>query len=348
MINNTSQKIDLDRLKEAIPITELAKTLGLELRGRQARCYNGQAHSNNDRNFSLGLDLRKNRYKCFACGESGSVIDLYKAVKGIELKEAINELAEMAGLAKTSHHKPQGMPRNDHTYKSEPEVRLVENSSNLTVYEALKDFCNELDDESIRYLTGETRGLNEDTLKRFGLFSVRDYQKTNDFLKSNFSLDVLRDAGIISDACNLIFYHHKIIVPFVSVEKIVYLWGRRLNNEHPKNLNLKGIPTPLFNTDTLVELEKCDKIYICEGVFDAMMLEQGGYNAVAILGVTNFKPETTELFKGLDVVLCLDNDEAGKRARDEIAKTFLLKGQAVKSKQLPDGVGDVTDYFIKL
>ena len=79
-----------------------------------------------------------------------------------------------------------------------------------------------------------------------------------------------------------------------------------------------------------------------------MMLEQHGYKAVAILGVNNFKAETTELFKGLDVVLCLDNDEAGERAKDEVAKMFLLKGQAVKSKQLPDGVKDISEYFMKL
>jgi DNA primase len=106
-------------------------------------------------------------------------------------------------------------------------------------------------------------------------------------------------------------------------------------------------PVPLFNTDTLKDLKAGDKVYICEGVFDAMMLEQQGYKAVAILGVNNFKPEMAELFKGLEVVLCLDNDESGKLGTQTLARVFLFNGQSGKTKTLPDGVKDITEYFIK-
>ncbi len=66
------------------------------------------------------------------------------------------------------------------------------------------------------------------------------------------------------------------------------------------------------------------------------------------MGVNNFKPDYTDLFKGLDVVLALDNDEAGERGTNELAKMFYLKGQGVSSKQLPDGIKDITDYFKSL
>ena len=79
-----------------------------------------------------------------------------------------------------------------------------------------------------------------------------------------------------------------------------------------------------------------------------MMLEQNNYKAVGILGVNNFKPDYIDLFKGLDVVLVLDNDEAGKRGTEELAKMFYLKGQGVSSKRLPDDTKDITDYFLSL
>lgn len=343
---NTRQKIDLDRLKEAIPITELATSLGLTIKGRQARCYNGEAHSHGDRNFSLGLDVQRNRYKCFACGEQGSVIDLYKAVKGIELPQAITELASMTGLgdtqATTSHqisHKPYRTPKtplrpaNEHT------------EAYSDVYEELFIFCGGLDQESRDYLLG--RGLTEDTLARFLLFSVSDYQQADQHLKGKFSRDELQRAGVLSERGSLIFYKHKIIIPFMSEGRIVFLQGRRTDEGQPKYLHLKR-PVPMYNTDVLDELEKGSKVYVCEGVFDAMVLTQNGYKAVAILGVNNFKSEATELFKGLSVVLCLDNDEAGQRGTQELAKMFLLKGQAVTSKRLPDGVKDISDYFKSL
>lgn len=62
-MTDTTPKVDLDRLKQAMPIMDLAKSLGLEVRGRQARCFNSQAHAHNDHNFSLGLDTNRNRLR---------------------------------------------------------------------------------------------------------------------------------------------------------------------------------------------------------------------------------------------------------------------------------------------
>ena len=349
-MTTTPHKIDLDRLKQAMPIIDIAKSLGLETRGRQARCYNSQAHAHNDRSFSLGLDTQRNRFKCFACGEQGSIIDLFMAVRGTGLKEAIKELADMAGLTPMSHQTHQTgcfKPFTHKEAKAPPQAAREPTGACSDIYEELCFICGGLDQESRAYLTGTTRGLTEDTLNRFLLFSVSDYQKINQHLKARFSTDELSKAGIMGERGNLIFYKHKIIIPFLQDGRIMFLQGRRLGQEQPKYLHLKR-PVPLYNRDALAELEKGKKIYIAEGVFDAMMLEQNGYKAVGILGVNNFKPDYVDLFKGLDVVLALDNDEAGERGTNELAKMFYLKGQGARGKQLPGGIKDITDYFISL
>jgi DNA primase len=354
-LTNTTPTIDLDRLKQAMPIMDLAKSLGLEIRERQARCYNSTAHKHNDRSFSLGLDINHNRYKCFACGEQGSIIDLLMAIKGLNLSQAIKEIAEMTGLTPMRHQTHQRTTSTP--YKAEirqPEASREKTRAYSNIYEELCFICGGLDQESRAYLTGATRGLTEDTLNRFLLFSVSDYKKINQHLKDKFSRDELQGAGVISDGDNLVFYKHKVLIPFLSEGRIIYLRGRYLFNgnaetDGAKMLGLKGQTTKrLFNADRLADLEKGDKVYICEGEFDTMILDQHGYNAVGVLGTTNFNADDIELFKGFEVVLALDNDEAGERATKELAKMFLLKGQRVKSKQLPDGVKDITDYFIKL
>lgn len=347
MINNTSQKIELDRLKEVIPIMDLAKSLGLNIKGTQAQCYNGQAHKHNDRNFSLGLDVKRNRYKCFACGEQGSVIDLYKAIKGVEVKEAIKDLAEMAGITPEGNQRAKIKPCNALGDKS---IKIMQSKPLRVysdIYEELWGICGGLDLESFNYLKGASRGLTDETLNRFLICSVKDYQKADQHLKSKFSKEELRQAGVIGEKGNLIFYKHKIIIPFLSEGRIIFLQGRRLDEEQPKYLHISR-PVPLFNEDVLKVLKKGDKIYICEGVFDAIMLEQNGHKAVAILGVNNFKPEMTDLFKGFEVILCLDNDEAGRKATKELGGRFALKGQRVSKKELPDGVKDITEYFNKI
>ena len=335
-MTNNSQNINLDRLRQSMPIIDLAKRLGLEVKNKMARCINSQAHSHNDKNFSMGFEVSKNRYKCFACGNQGSIIDLYMNVKGLDLKEAIKELASMTGI---SSETAETTPCQSVKVKDKDEVSIKE--PNEDIY---KELCEPLDKECVGYLTGQTRGLTKDTIKRFSISMLSDYRLSDKRLKDKFKFEELKNAGVLSDKGNLLFYGFKLLIPFKKNGKIVFLQSRRMDNEQPKYRHISR-PVPIFNTDTLTEMNKGDKVYICEGVFDAMILEQNGYRAVAILGVNNFKDESIELFKGLDVVLCLDNDSAGLEATNKIAEMFLLQGQAVRSKQLPDGVKDVTDLF---
>jgi DNA primase len=345
-------KTDIDQLKDAIKITDLATALGLQVRGKQASCYNKAEHKHGDRNFSLGLDTTTNRYKCFACRASGSVIDLYKEVKGVSLSEAITELNKMAGGQLLV--KQEIIRENKHgqakAYRSPiytPEAtQMPITDATAGIYNALLDYCGELDKTSLAYLTGATRGLTKETIKRFQLFSIKDYNATNKFMREKFSLEQLQHAGLYNEKGNLIFYQHKAIIPFIESGRVIFLQGRRTDDQQPKYMHLKR-SVPLFNAEILKRLATGERVYICEGVFDAMTIEQAGYKAVAILGVNSFKPQMAELFSGLDVVLCLDNDEQGKRATQDLARVFLLQGQSVKRKLLPDGVKDITEYCIK-
>ena len=358
-----NNKDDLEIIKQAIPITDLAKELGLEIRGRQARCYNGQAHKNNDRNFSLGLNIKANRYKCFACGESGSVIDLYAKINKIEIGQAIRELKERLGLSqsgiKASHKPLESHETQKTTQGTQGDGKKANDEANdedlnlfSDIYEDFYFYCIQpkpetgLDEESEDYLG--KRGLTSRALSRFLLFSVWDYQKTDKYLKDTFKLDDLKRAGIVSkEGGNLIFYRHKIIVPFIEGGRIVFLQGRRPDKGEPKYLHIAR-PIPLYNADTLLDAEKGERVYITEGVFDAMMIEQDGYRAVGLLGVNGFKPEWVKLFKGLDVVLSLDNDGAGQKGTQDIAGLFKFNGQGVDTITLPEGIKDITDYYLSL
>jgi len=343
-------KIDIDQLKEVIKITELAKQLGIELnRSNKALCV-----FHNEKTPSLSFNDEKGIFKCFSCDKSGDIIDLYKEIKQVDTGQAIKELAESVGLAPATHKGGKFAVRGnfrDNTSQTQKKPTTSENKGQYSkIYEELVCLCVGLDEESEKYLKSDKRGLTDETIKRFLLCSVKDYAKTNQLLKEKFSLDELKQAGIMNDNGNLLFFKHRLLIPFFNDSgdnRIVFIQGRLLDNATNKYLHLKGVSVPLFHSDILKDLKRGDSVYICEGVFDAMMLEQNGYNAVAILGVNNFKPEMTHQFKGLDVVLAFDNDEAGERATKEVAKIFLLNGQEVKTKRLPENVKDITDYFIK-
>jgi DNA primase catalytic core len=341
-------RTDLDVLKNAIKITDLAATLGLQIKNKTAHCFKHQ-----DRTPSLSFDTKANRFKCFSCNISGSIIDLYKEIRGVNVSEAIDELIKMTNLTQGQKRvfmsqKPQeqGKVYSNPIYTPKATQKPITDAI-AGIYKALLDFCGELDETSRAYLMGATRGLIKETIARFKLFCIKDYTATNKFMQKKFSLEALKEAGLVSEAGNLIFYQHKIIIPFIESNRIIFLQARRMDDQQPKYMHLKKRSVPLFNAEILKSLAKGEKVYLCEGVFDAMMLDQAGFKATAILGVNNFKPEMAGLYGGLDIVLCLDNDESGRRRTQTIANIFLTQGQSVKRKLLPDGVKDITEWYIK-
>ncbi len=326
--------LDLTRLRDDTPILELAERLGLEVKRKQARCFNTTAHKNNDKKPSLGFDTKTNRFKCFACGVGGSVIDLYKDIKGVDVKTAIQELSNGTTHYYTIPPVPNPTPKK--TTKPQEDINGL--------YESFITYGG-LDKETKAYLLN--RGLTGETIKRFKVTGIGDYATANKRLKETYGLPTLQEAGIYGDKGNLIFYKHKVIIPFYERGKVVFLQGRNLDGKHPKYLNLARDGKPMFNAEILESLPDGDKVYLCEGVFDAMRLAQEGYNAVAILGVTDFTDEKVSLFRRFEVILALDNDDAGREMTQQIAKLFFLTGKTVSIKQLPDGIKDITDYFLQ-
>jgi DNA primase len=318
----------INKIKESIDIIDLAKRLGIEVKHKQARCFNTGKHKHNDNNFSLGFYENNTKFKCFACRVSGSVIDFYMGVKGVDLKTAVKELSDITGIATPT------------TF-----TKIEKIDKNIEPLTALAEHCKGVDKETLDYLTGDKRGLNTYTIEKFKLFSIKDYNEVGEFLKNNFKEKELQDIGLLNDKGHFTFYKHKLVIPFYKSGKLVFIQGRRLDTGTPKYINC-SLPLVLFNIDKLFKLKKGDTVYVCEGVFDAMILEQNGYNAVAILGVQGFKPEWVDRFKELNTVLCLDNDTAGEEETKDLASVFMSKGIEVKAKELPTEFKDVTDYFL--
>ena len=51
-----------------------------------------------DKTPSLSVDVHKGLWKCFSCGEGGTVIDLYMRKHGLSVKDAMFEMAEKRGI----------------------------------------------------------------------------------------------------------------------------------------------------------------------------------------------------------------------------------------------------------
>lgn len=108
----------------------------------------------------------------------------------------------------------------------------------------------------------------------------------------------------------------------------------------------------LYNLPDFLKLKnKAASVYIVEGEKDVETLRKikSGFSCcVTPGGASDWRPEYAHFFKGLNVVILRDNDEAGYKAADRIASDLRPYAYSVKIvNPSRSDHGDVTDYLNK-
>lgn len=85
-------RYDTSKLKQ-IPILEIARKLGLRIKGKRALCF-----APHDSNPSLNFDLRKNSWRCFGCGLGGDGVSLVEKALGMDFLAACAWLSNSFGI----------------------------------------------------------------------------------------------------------------------------------------------------------------------------------------------------------------------------------------------------------
>jgi DNA primase len=113
----------------------------------------------------------------------------------------------------------------------------------------------------------------------------------------------------------------------------------------------KGAEAQLYDWENLTKPNL--SLVICEGEMDRLLLLSKGVPAITSThGAMTFKDEWVEkVGKGRKIYVCFDNDEAGKKGSERVAKMVEKGGCETYIITLPEEVGergDITDYFMKL
>lgn len=126
-------------------------------------------------------------------------------------------------------------------------------------------------------------------------------------------------------------------------------YKEKYRKDAPKTYNLAGLPARIFNDRYLTSDNPPSRLFIVEGIFDALSLEEEGYNAIALNSVANFS-KFLELCKAnkskledTEFVLIPDNDDAGRNLERHFKEDFIFNSRTVK---LPD-TKDANEYLVK-
>ena len=371
--------MDLIReIKNRIGIDYLVHRAGLSMHGNFI-------HSIYKQEKTPSLRIYNNTsFYCFATSQGGDIIDFYMGLYNVDKAIAIKDLSSLAGLDQKGISRSRIMPpvqdKTEDPIESMSErekefyyerlglsdektaisdVRKLRIASNQAIFEDLYQYCRNKgwDYRAYDYLIDERKLLPE-TIDDFRLFSIGNYFETSNHLKKQFSLEQLQRSGLFNAKGNLIFYAHRIIIPYLFNGDIVYLRGRYFdetgNTKTDKSKyiglgnDLLGVNTSkrLFNQDTLKIMIPGERLYITEGEFDAMVMENMGFFTISIPGVGNLPPlRTLERLTKYDIYLCIDMDQAGDGLAKTLGLFFSERGSIVTRIKLP--TKDISEFVKK-
>ncbi len=114
----------------------------------------------------------------------------------------------------------------------------------------------------------------------------------------------------------------------------------------PKYVTLEGHGVHLYNLQPNLIKNPWPTVYICEGEFDAIIMEQMGYPTIAVPGSSSFAGNWRFLFTNhYQVVLVFDGDDAGRKGSNRVKGILGTVNQNVRQVWLPEGK-DITDLYV--
>jgi 5S rRNA maturation endonuclease (ribonuclease M5) len=105
---------------------------------------------------------------------------------------------------------------------------------------------------------------------------------------------------------------------------------------------IKGVRLVLYN---LREVLASELVVIVEGEKDAETIRALGFTATtSAMGAKNWRAEYTEFLRGKHVIITPDNDAAGEKYLDEVARSLIGKAASVKIARVPEKYKDISDW----
>ncbi|GAB4352736.1 MAG: DNA primase [Gammaproteobacteria bacterium] len=299
-------------------------------------------HQEKTPSFTVSGD--KQFYHCFGCGAHGNAIDFVMEFDRLGFVDAVEELAQLAGLE---------IPRE--------ESGAASGSADRTLYELLERVAERFRralgehparERAVAYL--KRRGVDRETAERFRIGFAppgwdfltatvgRDSRDRNNLLK--LGLVVRNEKGREYDR-----FRNRILFPIRDRRgRVIAFGGRALEEDGPKYLN--SPESPVFHKgrelyglyESIQAQHRPERLLVVEGYMDVVALFQNGVPfAVATLGTATTPDHLDLLFRNTSqIVFCFDGDRAGRQAAWralEHSLAAMRDGRRVNFLFLPEG-----------
>lgn len=330
---------DRDRVRLASDIVRvIGEQVALKPKGRE---YTGLCPFHPDRNPSMNVVPGKQIFHCFVCGTGGDVFTFVQKFHKIDFREALEYLAERAGIELT----PSRPTIIDGGTESSVTTRQLREASALA-----RDFFRSIlrHPEHGKVARGiiERRAIDPETAEQFEIGASPDRWEglVQVLTQRNVPLRAFIELGLVrareSAAGHYDGFRNRLMFPIHDERGGVVAFGARKikDEDEPKYLNSPD--SRIFKKGTMLyglpqaraSIIKSRTALITEGYTDTIACHQGGFtNAVATLGTALTREHAAVLRRLCEtVVLLFDGDDAGQRAADRAAEVFFSEDLDVR------------------
>ena len=297
-------------------------------------------HTEKTASFSVSRD--RQIYKCFGCGKGGGVINFIMEMEHLSYPDAIRHLAKRVGME---------VPETGGSDAGRKKYRRAQ-EANREAARFYYSYLGSPGGAAVRdYI--EQRRISPKFATRFGLGAAPGEwdMLTKALTGQGFSKMELIDAGLAVAGKNGGIYdkfRSRLMLPVIDVRGDVVGFTSRIlpGLEGAKYLN--SPETVCFKKSQLIyalnfaKATKRPNLVLVEGNIDVITLHQAGFdNVVATMGTALTADHARILSRHTkELVLCYDNDEAGKKSTDRVLSILKNADLAVRVLQLPNATGE--------
>ena len=298
-------RLDLQKLRD-LPIEGVAERLGMQVTRHKGLCP-----FHDDHHASLSFSVRRNTYRCFACGAHGGTIDLTMKLLSKDFLDACRWLAEGSNVVNVTPPitplSPFGGGQQGAPFDATRYARYFEHPW--------------LNDAARKFLFEERR-LDERVVRWCRLTSWKDRQGVP-WLQT----------------------------PYYDREgRLTGIQNRNLvRGALPRFRFPSGSECGIYNLPVLNLLRPHEALYIAEGCSDCWALLSAGHKAIAIPSATLLTGEDKEQLSMINCQLSVsfhmypDRDAPGERLFLQLRQVL----PTLEHHQLPAGCKDFSEYYLK-
>ena len=334
----------LDELKARLPVSEV---VGRRVKLRKAgREWKGLSPFNQEKTPSFFVNDQKMAWFDFSSGKNGSIFDFVMMTEGVTFPEAVERLAQQAGMA---------LPK----VSQEDEAR---EHHRRTLHDVVELAAQYFQDTLASRLGARARGYLADRSVdpamqlrfRMGYAPAERFALKEHLGGLGISVEDMIEAGLLVSGDDIPVpydrFRDRVMFPISDLRGRVIAFGGRALEKDAQAKYLNSPETPLFHKGgTLFNIAAARaaahqdaEVIAVEGYVDVIALVSVGYEgSVAPLGTALTADQLTLLWKMADEpILCFDGDGAGRRAAYravDLALPLLKPGKSLKFASLPDG-----------